>query len=890
VKKPLLITAFIVVIAGAFLFYNYYFTQRTLDKWDLVPVETVLVYETSDCKQCLQELSNSPVAEVIQKASFRELHNDTLNSIQQFITSFQHATLVSLHLTKKDEFDFGYYVDNTPNFQQKFLLLKNQLLSVKGIKNGVRALNEIPINEISFKGQTFSWVEIENVWAGSFSPIIVEDIIRAHVSEEPKTFKTAINSVYQLPRIKNDGGNLYIHLTNLSSLFSLFTNSPASHLINNFGHSALLDAKVENKRIVLNGFSFHPTEKKDFFLSAFQDQSPVEFGLKNMISNRTIMLSDFGISNGEKFFPRLNQLMKNPHTDSLRLLELSIANKPTALFSSFKGELAVCLLESRKETITKVLLLKDEKNIDEWTNMFQSLAEKFAIDSVFTDVHSEYTIYQLPVKNLPEKLFFPIVSGFDNSYFCRVGGVLAFGENIDELKRYLDDIDQENTWGKSVAQNKYMESTLLESNVSVYINTPKIWYLLSSNLQPRWRVFIEENRGLLDQLGMGAIQFSHLNDTYYTNLSWSFREGKPTKENDVTNRYITNFDKGIARFSTVKSHVDNSTEVLIQDSAKVFSLVSAEGKILWQLPLNDFIAGEIHQIDFFNNGKLQYLFATPGNLHVVDRLGNYVKPFPVIIPEKSIDHVSIIDYDHTRKYRFLISSSEGKLWMFDKEGKNLEGWQPRTVDEGLISAVRHHRIHGRDYLMAIRKDGLVYLMNRRGELVRNFPLDLNAKLSGDYFLDVGRKASETYFMVISTDGVKFRFNLNGRLDSQDAMIKNTTDARFTLVSEENFKSFIVTRAEQKQFSVFDEKSNEIITSDFIGTNPVDVKYYSFGNGRDFIVISDLVQQLSFIYDEQGKPLTTIPYDSHILRVHPSDGSKLQIFYAQGKNITITSVP
>ena len=56
-----------------------------------------------------------------------------------------------------------------------------------------------------------------------------------------------------------------------------------------------------------------------------------------------------------------------------------------------------------------------------------------------------------------------------------LGNTIFIGEDLDELKRYLDDIDKEDTWGKSVAQNQYLESTLLESNVSlVHQYTPDL--------------------------------------------------------------------------------------------------------------------------------------------------------------------------------------------------------------------------------------------------------------------------------------------------------------------------------------------------------------------------------------------------------------------------------
>jgi hypothetical protein len=891
VKKPLLITLFILVlIVTGYFGYKHFLSKPKLTLWDLVPTETVLVYETSDCKSCLQDLKNSPVVQIIKAASLKNQRGDSLSALQNLILSFQEPTLVSLHVTKKDEFDFAYYVYNTPSFQQKIDLLSDQFVGLKGLKSTTREYQTIPIQEITYQGMTFSSALIDNIWVGSYSPILVEDVIRTYKSDDSNSFRDIISSVYQLPRIKNDGGNLYVHLRNLSQWFSIFTKEDSNFLIDHFGHSSLLDAKVGNNKLELNGFSYHPLDKKEFFLSAFQEQNPVEFNLRNIISNRTLIVNDFGVSDGKRFFTRLNALSKNPYNDTLKTITSTLDFNAQRLFDEFSGEISVCHLESRKESLTKILLVNDAKNSSEWFKQFSSISKALSTDSVFIDRYSGYDIYEMPITSFPEKLFYPLVTGFSSSYYTMIGNTMCIGDNMEELKKFLDDVDQENTWGKSVAQNKFLESTLLESSVSIFINSSRIWHLLSLNLQPKWQTFLEENKAAFNRLGMGAIQFSHLNDTYYTNISWSYGEPKQEEKRESSDRYITNFNSGVAHFSIAQSHTDNSREVLIQDSLKNLSLVSNAGKILWQLPLPGFIAGEMHQIDFFNNGKLQYFFATPGSLHVVDRLGNYVKPFPVAIKEQQIDHVSIIDYDHSKKYRFLVASAEGKLWMFDKEGNNLEGWQPRTVDEKLITSVNHHRIHGRDYLVAVRKDGLVYLMNRRGELAKNFPLDLNARLEGDYFLEIGKKASDTYFTVVSVDGIKYKFNLQGKLVSQDAFVKTSAEAKFALVSEKKFKSFLVVRREEKMFTVFDESSNEIINSDYIGNNPVDVSYYSFGNGKDYIVVSDLSQDLSFIYDRKGKLVSPIPVDSQILKVFPAEGEKVKVYFVDDKNVTIGELP
>jgi hypothetical protein len=204
-----------------------------------------------------------------------------------------------------------------------------------------------------------------------------------------------------------------------------------------------------------------------------------------------------------------------------------------------------------------------------------------SIDTVFFERYAQHQIREIPVFRFPEKLFWPLISGFDQSYFTSVGNIVLIGDDLDELKNFLTDIEDDETWGKSVAHNKFLETTLLESNISVYINTPKVWNMISQGLQPKWKKFVKDNQMLLRSMQLGAIQFSHLNNNYYTNISVTYRPAEPAgpDQNKRQERFVTNFSSKISRLYSVKSHVNRSDELLVQDSLNDLSLVSTDGNV-----------------------------------------------------------------------------------------------------------------------------------------------------------------------------------------------------------------------------------------------------------------------------------------------------------------------
>lgn len=895
-KIPLLITlAIVAVIAGGYYLYSTIVHKPFIRGWDVVPAESIFVYEGSSCKSCLDDLRSSSVVRLVNQAIFPPNSNDSLRRITDIVLqNFQQGAFVSLHATRKDDFDFVFYLPNTDQLRSQFTVFVDQLnKSGQKIKLSERQYDDIKIFEASAGKRTFSWMELDNIWVASFTPILIEDVIRTY-NHEARSFSEEISEAYKLPTVKKDGGNIYLNMKKAAQWLSLFTNDEPSLLLRQFGESALLDVKVSDKsNFVLNGFCLDSAQNPNYLLSSFSGQKPVSFNMKQYVSNRSVMVATYGISDGVAFSKDLKAFNaeRSPVKDSLAKLEDVYKVKLADLNATIAGEMGICWLEAKGSTLAKILVV-NSKEPDKWISAFNSLSEKVSLDTVFYEKYAEYEIRELPVFRLPEKMLWPLVSGFNTTYYTRLGNAIIIGDDIEQLKRFLDDIDREETWGKSVAHNKYLESTLLESNISLYINTPRVWNILEASLNGKWQKFLADNRSLANSLGMGALQFSHLNDSYYTNISWTYKpvssgvSSGSTGQKAGSDKTITNVSEAITQMHVIRSHVSKRAEVLIQDSTRVLRQVSAEGKVLWQLPLDGPVMGAVEEVDYFNNGKLQYFFATPGKLHIVDRLGNYVKPFPVSIAERDVEFVSIVDYDHSKKYRFLIAGKSGKLWMYDKQGANLDGWKPKSVEEGLFAAPRHFRIRGKDYVVAIRKDGNAYVMNRRGEVLKGFPINLNARPVGNYTLERGSTLQNTYFVLVSREGFRIKFNLEAKVQHRETLVKNVADARFGLVEEQEGKSYLIVRQEPRQFTLFDDNLKPLVTSDFIGNNPVRINYVDYGAGKVYITITDLSQDLSYLYDGMGKLLTAMPIESSAIALQPIDLERVRIYSALDKSLTI----
>ncbi len=87
----------------------------------------------------------------------------------------------------------------------------------------------------------------------------------------------------------------------------------------------------------------------------------------------------------------------------------------------------------------------------------------------------------------------------------------------------------------------------------------------------------------------------------------------------------------IIKPALVINHNTQEKEIFVQDASHKIYLINSTGRILWEQTLEGPIMSKIAQVDFFKNGKLQYLFNTADKLHLIDRNGNYVERYPVTL-------------------------------------------------------------------------------------------------------------------------------------------------------------------------------------------------------------------------------------------------------------------
>jgi hypothetical protein len=294
----------------------------------------------------------------------------------------------------------------------------------------------------------------------------------------------------------------------------------------------------------------------------------------------------------------------------------------------------------------------------------------------------------------------------------------------------------------------------------------------------------------------------------------------------------------------VKSHEDGSQEIFTQDEDNQVYLVSGGGQVLWKRQLDAPIVGEVHQVDFYRNGKLQYLFTTKRSIYLIDRLGRNVENFPLRLPSDVTTGLSVFDYNRNGKYRMFLGCENKHIYGFYKSGKPLPGWSPKKMNNVIPHAIDHFVVDTRDYIMALDKDGKLSLLNRQAE-DRLGPFRLETAFAQPFYLDKGEGRN---FELINCDeqGVMYKI-INGERVESDTLIETfgrvvfryrdiTGDGHKEYILKDAFKLVAFDRNGEQVFDYLlpDAVEEDVIFVNISGEVPL-VGLYSRANELIYLV-------------------------------------------------------
>jgi hypothetical protein len=876
----IIIFLFILILASGYGIYYYWDKQKSLDAWSLVPENTFLVYENKNLVSAWNSIQENPIWKDLQnieyfnslKENFEAL--DSLSGKSGILDEVfrNNHLLIGMSIISNDDFDFVFYqsLKNTEQIE----IIKRIETKFEEFKKSERVFNNNTIYELKNKdhGKTFSYVLLRGNFVGSFSPILVEDVIR-NLEKEEENFQESIVEVFKIANFQDDLGNLYINFARLDKIVKVFTKSNQSSLfkiLSRFSEGAFLDLFLDGDDMYLNGFTF--PQDSISYLNTYSNQKGGDVTLENYFPSKTAVVLHERFDNAKDFQDEKIKFWSDIDTEYPRKRNL-LAEQYETDFREFHqfmaGENAHIILNSNQnlDESKKLIFIKmNDKN--EGLNKFNKLSEEAATlqqDTLYYEYYAENEIRELLIKEFPYHLLGKNFKGFSHSFFTTIDDNMIISNDIQSLKELILDIETENTWGKSIKENQFIESTLQESNLNIFINLPQVWSILLNNLNEKWRQNFTENEYPIKNFDMLAFQFSHENERYYSNI-------EVLHSNNRVNNEMKYFDQVmevvmdapiISKPHVVKNHNTGLFETLVQDSAYKLHLISNNGDILWSEPLEAPIIGEVFQIDYYQNNKLQYAFATTEKVYLLDRNGIALEYFPKVIGDNNIEnqYFNVIDYDKSKTYRLLIAKENGDIYLTSKYGDTLGDWKPLKMNDKIASRPEHIRIRSKDFMVVLQENGIVKVMSRNGEMKPNFPININDRLSNNLFFEVGNSFESSYLVTITDGGALVKISFTGKIDKKEQLYMPNKETLFKIVKNASERGYLLARQDLSRVSLLKPSGEMKFEKDYINQDEMEIQYYELTPNKEIIAITDKKQAFTYLYTSEGKLINQQPIES-----------------------------
>ncbi|MEE4287156.1 MAG: hypothetical protein V2I31_13465, partial [Mariniphaga sp.] len=559
--------------------------------------------------------------------------------------------------------------------------------------------------------------------------IIIEQAIRQLSSNGIQ------NNPYFLEVTRNTGSqdvSLFINHNWINSFFSGVLNRKTIEKADEFGattrfqYAAKADKfrefaawsevgfQFNDRQLVLNGTSA-ADDSLNHFLSVFDNQQPVRSGAADILPYNTSFFCSFTFSDKNSFFEKLEEFfMHSPayyhREERMKRFDQGFRTNVRKVFQDMaKDEVIAATTTIPVDPSNKTTLFilhsegrsATEKQLQNLMTSYATRAET-EISKLYSDFsadnENQFRIYRFPYPSLPG-LWMGSPFEFTEARFVTIyENLLVFSNTEQGLQEYLLNMVRGSTLARDNGYKVFRQSRLSRSNIHIFADVNKTFSLRNEIFAPDILKQIEEKEESLRRFGMISWQIQRDNNLYLNSLAIELR---PEMDEHAQTTWQSQIGSEIAtKPLLVINHNDRSNrEIIFQDVQHNLHLVSGSGSVRWSVPLSGKIMSEIKQVDYYKNGRLQYLFNTIEKLYLIDRNGNNVAHFPVTLKSPATNGVNVFDYDNNRSYRYFVAGEDRKVYAYDNEGKIISGWNFGQTESEVTTPVQHFRIDGKDYIV-----------------------------------------------------------------------------------------------------------------------------------------------------------------------------------------------
>ncbi|MCK4746984.1 MAG: hypothetical protein KAT15_08115, partial [Bacteroidales bacterium] len=594
-------------------------------------------------------------------------------------------------------------------FEQMFFSLLDGETMVNDRKYETETLYDVSGNPGSIPGK-FTFSCVNGICLVSPSSLLVEGSVRTiHADSDP-------SEDAGLELIRRTAGryvhaNIYIDYSRINQLLYPFTRQDKWTAFQGLGGLATwgeLDLDIKEDAIILNGMTLADNDES-LFLGAFTDQSPVKMELHEMMPSGTSYFLHLGISDRGKFREQMETYFTEKgtwteiKTEKDKLVRLYGIDPLDDLIGVMDDEVAWFAIEGETANPGDEVLLVETKSQSETTEVVLRWIEQYLQVHAF-DMRSYRSVYRLDnqtsfnIYRMPEVYFKGLMPGrLFNNYFTVYENCLIFGPSVDVISRVIYQNILHKTFVSDPVFKEMSDYLSNRSNISLFFRPFPYLEYKRELINDQTAAQLESMELFLRRIPGIVIQYSSEEGLFYHSISCKYTS--QIKEKALTVWESLMDSSAVIKPVLVINHNTQEKEIFIQDASNKIYLINSTGRILWEQKLDGPIMGNMFQVDFYKNGKLQYLFNTAEKMHLIDRNGNYVERYPISLRSPATAPMALFDYDKSRDYRIFVTCEDRKIYAYDIEGNVVTGWKFGKTESVVTREGQHFRVTDTDYIV-----------------------------------------------------------------------------------------------------------------------------------------------------------------------------------------------
>lgn len=816
---------------------------QELHPWKLLPDTPAMVIEANNPTELYEKLKyGNDIWESLTKIqSFNKLEKqieylDSLIDDNKYHDAiFTHPILIAFYADSINTKTLLISsIDDTPNLETLKSFLNNKL----GLSFGIITKQEAGFNLLRIvNGQNNFSLSLG--FAGNMMVVSKsEDLVRKALEQYQEALPGHFSNAPMFVKLRKTAGkklntHLYLNGTKIKSLLAQYISPEQQKSLSAIDSSiqwSETDLFLKKNELILNGLSIEkPTEINS---QHNLNQKPQVQDYTSILPFNTNIFLFKGFSN-----------FNDTKQGSYKKLTAIDIDKLSNLVGT--QVIYVSTARNAKELKNKsfvAIRLNDKSAAQKLLNTAAKVSGKLSVKS-----YNQYTISKLHRDKICQVLFGDFYGAITENYFVFIDDYVVFSNNSDELFDWLRMYETGKTLDLNENFKPFSNKLTETSNLTLFLRIRDLTKVAPKFVNRETAEQINSNTSAIKDFEGALLQLSNQNSFIFTNLF--IKKGKNLKQNDNLALWKVKLEDDIVgKPYAVKDHTTGLYNIMVFDKSLNVYLIRYDGTILWKKQIKGVPESDVFQVDYFKNGKLQYLFNSSEYFYLFDKNGNNVKQYPIKINPSATNGVSVFDYNNKKNYRLILAQSDKRVYNYDIKGRKVKGWKTFKLSSIVTKPVQHLVAKHKDYLFITDKNNHVKIINRRG----SERIHTKGKLN---------KAVNSIFYVNKTNGkgLFITTNKEGKLVyiSSSGVLRYTDFGRFSpnhYFLYEDFdgngaKDFVF--VDGNKLTVFDRFKKVLFKYTFKYDILIKPVFFNLGKNKRGMAVVSNIENTIYIFDKNA---------------------------------------